>query len=69
MGQRPNRDKTKISQFQGCCLPMAESLLVSPTGNSAFPIGSSKTNYNFSVTAESPEKNDQCATTSSPLTP
>jgi hypothetical protein len=30
MGQRPNRDKTKISQFQGCCLPMAESLLVSP---------------------------------------
>ena len=34
--------------------------LCRPTGNSAFPAGSSKINYNLSAAAERPEETDQC---------
>jgi hypothetical protein len=47
-GQRPYSRPNPNSQFQECRLPTAQTLPVSPTGSSAFPIGSSKQITTFS---------------------
>jgi hypothetical protein len=48
------------SQFVDIACRWHNRCLCRPTGNSAFPAGSSKINYNLSAAAERPEETDQC---------
>src|SRR6516225_4971431 len=50
--QRPHRKQVQNLQFSGYRLPTAQSLPVSPTGRSAFPIGSSKQDYTISAVTQ-----------------
>ena len=61
MGPRPHErgsarvaDKTKIRNFRDVACRRHNRCPCRPTGNSAFPVGSSKANYTLSTAAERP---------------